>query len=110
SLGVTLLLLVLIRLAWRLANVTPAPPPGSRPWEARAAGATHALLYLLLLALPVTGYLINSASNFPLVVWGLLPVPNLTAESEPLQTVAETVHLAMFWVLALLVLVHAAAA
>jgi len=110
SLGITLLLLVLIRLAWRLWNVTPPAPPGSPRWEARAAGATHALLYVLLFALPVSGYLINSASNFPLVIWGVLPLPNLTDENEPLQIVAEYLHLTLFWILATLVLLHAAAA
>jgi len=110
SIGITVLLLVLIRLGWRLFNVTPAPPAASPRWEVRAARATHALLYLLLLALPVTGYLINSASNFPLVVWGVLPVPNVTDENESLQTVAEYAHLALFCVLAVLVLVHVAAA
>jgi cytochrome b561 len=110
SLGITLLLLMLIRLAWRFLNVTPRLPPGAPRWEARAASATHALLYLLLLALPVSGYVINSASQFPLMVWGVLPLPNLTGESEPLQIAAEYFHLAMFWVLALLVLLHVSAA
>jgi cytochrome b561 len=110
SIGITLLLLLLVRLGWRLLNLTPAPPPGTRRWEVRAARATHVLLYLLLFALPLTGYLINSASNFPLVVWGLVPVPNLTGENEALQATAEYLHLALFWVLALLVVLHVAAA
>lgn len=110
SIGITVLLLVLVRLLWRLSNVTPASPPDAPRWEARAAGVTHALLYLLLLALPATGYLINSATNFPLVVWGVVPLPNLTDENESLQIVAEYVHLALFWVLATLVLLHVGAA
>ena len=110
SLGITLLLLVLIRLAWRAWNVTPQAPAQSPRWETRAAAVTHALLYLLLLALPVSGYLINSASNFPLVVWGFLPLPNLTDENEVLQVVSEYVHLTLFWILATLVVLHMAAA
>lgn len=110
SLGITLLALVLLRLVWRLVNVTPEAPAASPRWEARAALASHTLLYLLLIAMPVTGYLINSASNFPLMVWGVVPVPNVTGESESLQIVTEYVHLTMFWVLATLVLVHVAAA
>lgn len=110
SLGITLLLIVLMRMAWRFVNVTPPAPPSMAGWEARAARTTHALLYLLLLALPLTGYLINSASNFPLVVWGVLPLPNLTDESESLQLAAETAHGLLFWLLAVLVALHVAAA
>jgi cytochrome b561 len=110
SLGITLLLLVLIRLAWRAGNVTPQAPVRSPRWEIRAAGASHTLLYVLMLAMPLSGYLINSASNFPLMIWGVLPLPNLTGENEPLQLVAEYVHLVLFWTLAALVLLHAAAA
>jgi len=110
SLGLTVLLLVVLRLAWRAFNVTPAPPTGSPRWERRAATLTHWLLYALLLAMPLSGYLINSAANFPLVVWGVLPLPNLTGENEQLQAWAEAAHLAMFWLLAGLIVLHVAAA
>jgi cytochrome b561 len=90
--------------------VTPQAPARSPRWEIRAAGASHTLLYMLMLAMPLSGYLINSASNFPLMVWGVLPLPNLTGENEPLQLAAEYIHLVLFWTLATLVLLHAAAA
>lgn len=110
SLGVTLLALVTLRLAWRLSGSVPDWPPNTPAWERRAALATHLLLYLLLIAMPVSGYLINSAANFPLVIWGVLELPNLTAEDERLQALAELAHLSMFWIMAALVLLHVAAA
>ncbi|HEX5515458.1 MAG TPA: cytochrome b [Gammaproteobacteria bacterium] len=110
SLGVTLLLLVVIRLLWRLGNPAPPLPAGTPSWERRTAFLTHELLYVLLIALPVSGYLINSATNFPLVVWGVLPLPNITGENKALEELAEALHLALFWLLALLLLLHIAAA
>jgi cytochrome b561 len=110
SLGMTLLLLVVLRLVWRLRELTPELPANSPGWERQAATITHRLLYALLIALPVDGYLINSATNFPLVIWGVLPLPNLTGESEQLQKLAEAAHLGFFWLLAVLLLLHVAAA
>lgn len=110
SLGITVLALVVLRLAWRLTGGVPVWPPGTPAWERAAALATHVALYLLLIAMPVSGYLINSASNFPLVVWGLFELPNLTGEDERLQALAELAHLSMFWIMAALVLLHVAAA
>lgn len=109
SLGMTVLALVLLRLAWRAVNITPTLEH-SPAWERRTAATIHATLYGLLLVLPVSGYLINSAANFPLVIWGVLPLPNLTGENERLEAAAEAVHDALGWVLVTLVALHVAAA
>jgi len=97
SLGITLLALVFLRLLWRWINVTP-PLPGTLPrherWLARAG---HRGLYALMLLMPLSGYVINSAANFPLNVFGLFQIPNLTPESEPLGELASWLHLAFFW-------------
>jgi len=106
SIGITLLTLALLRLLWRLANPAPPLPPAMAPWERRLARLTHVILYGLILVMPLSGYVINSAANFPLNVFGLFQVPNLTPESERLQEVASWTHLTVFWVLAALLVMH----
>ncbi len=61
--GVTIFLLVLIRLAWRLAHRPPPPPPSMPAWQHRAAQAAHVLLYVLTLIIPISGWLMSSASG-----------------------------------------------
>jgi len=110
SLGLLILALMLLRGAWRLYAGAPAPEPGTPAWQHRIASATHGALYLLLLAIPVSGWVINSASGFPLRWFGLFRVPQVSGRSESLEELAETWHEWMFWALVVLVLAHAAAA
>lgn len=106
SIGITLLTLAVLRLLWRRANPAPPLPPDMAPWERRLAGLTHVLLYVLIIAMPLSGYVINSAANFPLTIFGLLQIPNLTPESEWLESVASWTHLTLFWVLSVLLVLH----
>jgi cytochrome b561 len=110
SVGMLILLLVLLRLGWRITNPTPAPPPDMRPWEVHAAHMSHVLLYLLVLGLPLTGWIINSAANIPLKLFWLVPLPDITAPSKPLQEAATGAHVALVIALAPLLLVHVGAA
>ena len=73
SLGITLLLLAVLRLAWRATHRAPPPPAGSSRWEIRAAALSHLLLYLLLIALPLSGWLAASTSIVPWKLWWLIP-------------------------------------
>ena len=110
SLGLLVLALMLLRGGWRLYAGAPDPVPGTPMWQHRIASATHGALYLLLLAIPASGWVINSASGFPLRWFGLFRVPQLTGRSESLEELAETWHEWMFWALVVVVLAHAAAA
>jgi cytochrome b561 len=110
SLGLTVLALIVIRLGWRLANRRPAYPAHMRPWERKAAKTTHFLLYALLLIQPAIGYLQVNAANFPLVVWGVLPLPSLLAPNEPLAETLFGFHGFIANILGALVLLHIAAA
>jgi cytochrome b561 len=110
SFGILLLVLVLLRLAWRLANTTPALPPGLPHWEHNAARASHLLLYFLMIAMPVTGWIINSAANIPFRVFWLFPLPDITEPDKALEELAKRAHLALFVLLATVVAVHIAAA
>ena len=110
SIGILVLTLAVARLCWRMASRPPAPPAGVPLWERRAAQAGHALLYLLIIAMPLSGWVINSASNFPLKLFWLVPLPAITPPSETMEEVAKTVHLTLFWTLAAVVAGHVAAA
>jgi cytochrome b561 len=79
SIGITVLLLSLVRLAWRLISPPPPLPPTVKGWERWAAQATHLVFYLLMLGLPLTGWAFVSASPLikvhPTVLYGVIPWP-----------------------------------
>ena len=78
SIGLTILALVLLRLGWRLYAGAPETVPGTPPWQERIASLTHWALYALLLAMPLSGWVLNSSSGFPLQWFGLFNLPALT--------------------------------
>jgi cytochrome b561 len=110
SLGLTIFALVIVRLAWRLRHPPPPLPAGLPAWERAAARTTHALFYVLLLVQPVIGVLQSNAANFPLVVWGVLPLPALIGADEALGETLVEVHEIVARVLLVLIALHVAAA
>ena len=77
SIGITVLALVLFRLGWRLYAGAPKPVPGVPSWQERIASATHVLLYVLMFAIPLSGWLYDSASGLRPFRWfGLVDVPS----------------------------------
>jgi cytochrome b561 len=107
--GVTLLLLALVRLAWRLTHRPPALPPMPAPLRIAATGMHH-LLYLLMFVIPLSGWLMSSAKGFQTVWFGLIPLPDLLEKDVELGKALAEVHELLNWGLALLVLAHAVAA
>jgi len=110
SLGMAVLALTAARLFWRLASGAPLPPAGTPWWQQRAASSSHAMLYVLLLAMPLSGWVINSAANLPFAVFSLIPLPDITAPNAALEHPAKAVHRILFLTLMALVAVHTAAA
>ena len=108
--GVTIFLLVLIRLAWRASHRPPAPPASMPAWQHSAASIAHFFLYALTLAIPVSGWLMSSASGFQVVYLGLLPVPDLLAKSKDAADQLKQLHEALNWLMVLVVALHMAAA
>lgn len=108
--GIVVLLLMLSRLFWRLGH--PAPPlPGSVPdWQQRAARISHAALYVMLLVMPVSGYLRVRAGGFPIEGLDAIGVPTLVAKSKPLEQAAQATHFYGFLIITALLLLHVAAA
>jgi len=110
TLGVTVFLLAALRLAWRATH--PAPPlPASMPrWERRAASGAHHLLYLLMFAVPLSGWLMSSALGFATVPFGLARLPDLLARDRELGDALKVVHFALNKTFAVVVFLHVAAA
>jgi len=109
SIGMTIALLVLVRVAWRLRH--PAPPlPASVPaWQRRAAAANHALLYACLLGMPLVGFLGSTFSGYPIKYFGIL-LPQWGFKSPPLKGFFSAVHLGFAWTFMTLIALHTAAA
>lgn len=110
SVGMLILLLMILRLAWRLANPTPVLPESMPAWERRAARASHVLLYALLLAMPMVGWVVNSAANIPLRIFWLVPLPDIVAPSETVAEAAKRVHFGLYILLSVTLLAHVTAA
>ena len=110
SVGITILVLVLLRIGWRLHAGTPDALPGSPRWQERIASLTHLALYALLLAMPLSGWILNSASGFPLQWFGLVNLPAIAGKDNDLHELAEGIHEWLFWAMVTLVVLHAAAA
>jgi cytochrome b561 len=108
--GVSIFVLVLLRLCWRLYSPPPALPAAMPGWEKRAAEISHHLLYLLLLAVPLSGWLMSSAKGFQTVLFGLWPIPDLLAKNPALGAALEAVHETLTWLFAGVIGLHAAAA
>lgn len=107
--GMTILALTLLRLLWRLSHARPPEAPGPR-WQQRAAKLTHAAMYLLCLAIPMVGWAYSSAKGFQIVVFGMLPMPNLLMVDPDLAEAIKPWHGRLAFALAALVLLHVAAA
>jgi cytochrome b561 len=106
SLGVLILVLMLLRLINRIAVGAPAPDPTIERWQKALSSAVHGLLYVLLLAMPIVGYVANSAYGAPTPFFGLFTLPKLVADNQELATKLFTLHRWTGFVVILLVFMH----
>lgn len=111
SSGMTILALSLARLLWRLGHRPPPLPDGMKGWEIKLAGATHAVLYLLMIVLPLSGWVIVSTAPFPIQWFGLFALPKFgVTREDALAGLAGEGHEILGFVMLALVLLHVAAA
>lgn len=108
-LGVTILALSALRLAWRLGHAPPPTLPGPA-WQQATARWTQRALYALFLAVPLAGWAYSSAAGFPVVWLGVLPLPDLAPVDRGLASVLKSAHGTLAWTLAALAALHVAAA
>ena len=112
--GVTILALSALRLLWRLANRPPDLPAGTLAvmgaWQQWSYHAMHRLMYGLFFAVPLAGWAYSSAAGFPVVWFGIVPLPDFVAVDEELAEVLKSLHKLLAFALGALVIVHVAAA
>ena len=109
SLGLTAAMLIVLRIIWRLTHKAPALPDTLSRWQQRAAGAVQGLLYTVMIAMPLSGYLQSMYSSYDTKFWGLV-LPRLAeANSEMRETFTE-IHEVLAFVFISLIVLHIAAA
>ncbi|NRF66366.1 cytochrome b [Aquincola sp. S2] len=107
--GVTILTLSAGRLLWRLTHTPPADAP-MPAWQANAAHAAHGLLYVLFFAVPLVGWAYSSAAGFPIVWFGVLPLPDFVSPDKALAEAIKPWHGRLAYTLAIVVVLHVGAA
>ena len=117
SIGITILLLALLRLIWRWRHPPPPLPEHMPGWEKTAAHAGHVLLYMLMIGMPLVGWVIVSASplNLPTILYGVIPWPHLPIlpdldNKKEIGHMAAKVHAYLAWVIVVVAVLHIAAA
>ena len=91
SLGLLTFTLILLRIFWRFRSPTP-PPLGEKNWQYSLAHYLHRFMYVLMVLMPLSGWIASSASGFPISFFGLFPLPLIAPESEQIETVGFEIH------------------
>ena len=107
--GITVLWLAAVRILWRVTHRPPAMVT-MPAWQRIAAHALHGVLYLLMLAQPLSGWIFSNASGYPIVYLRLLPLPNLVGKNKQLADQWQEIHETLGWLLVAVLVVHALAA
>jgi cytochrome b561 len=110
SFGMTVLMLAVLRLGWRLFNPAPPLPEGMSKIETFLARATHMAFYVLLFAMPVTGLLMSSAKNYSVSWFGMFTWPNLIAPNERWFDILRSTHEVLSYLLFAVAILHILAA
>ncbi|HLP97841.1 MAG TPA: cytochrome b [Sideroxyarcus sp.] len=108
--GVTVFILAVVRVFWRITHRPPAMPDSMPNWEKFAAHATHYALYVLIFIIPLSGWLMSSAKGFQTVWFGVLPLPDLVDKDKALGDMLREVHEMLNFLLLGLVAGHTGAA
>lgn len=110
STGILILLLALVRLAWRLSHRAPALPVDMPRWERIAARVSHVLLYVLMITMPIVGWVVNSAAGVPFRIYWQIPLPGIVAPDDHIADLAAATHFSLGILLVALLVVHIGAA
>lgn len=109
-LGVTIFGLSCLRLLWRLTHPAPAYNAAMPDWQKHAASGLHIFLYVLTLAIPISGYLYSLAAGIPVIYLGMLPLPVIMAPNPELKPLLKEIHFYLNMVLLGCFILHVLAA
>jgi len=110
SLGLSVLVLTVIRIGWRFTYKMPPWPATMPQMQVIIAKLTHLGLYVLMLGLPITGWVFSSAGKYPIALWGI-PWPKLPVTKDmPIAGITHEGHEVLAWVAIALIVLHIAAA
>jgi cytochrome b561 len=110
STGFVIFLLMIGRLAWRIASPPPPPEPDMPRLQQALASANHYLLYAILLVMPIFGWAGSNAFGAPVTVYGLFTLPDLVSKDEPLSKTLLGIHAVLGITAAVAVSIHVGAA
>ena len=110
SLGILIFILMALRLINRLTVGAPIAEPGIEPWQKTVSAAVHGSFYVLLIAMPIVGYVANSAYGAPTPFFGLFELPPIVEKNEALATPLFALHRWVGFLVVVLVLIHVGAA
>ncbi|MGE3919928.1 MAG: cytochrome b [Gammaproteobacteria bacterium] len=110
SIGITILFLMLIRLIWALMNTKPKLPPQTHLWEKISEHTVHTLLYIILIAMPLSGWIMSSAAGKPPNFFWLVQLPLPVPHSSELSDFGFAIHQYLAWTIIILVSIHILAA
>ena len=109
SIGLTAAILIAVRVLWRLSHEAPPLPDTLPGWQQKAAGLVHFALYLLMVAMPVSGYLQSMYSKYDTEFWGIA-LPRLADPDPAMRELFHELHETLATVFIILIVVHIAAA
>ena len=110
STGLLIGLVILVRLGWRLTHAPPPLPASVPPWQQQAAAASHYLLYLLMLVMPLSGYVASNFSRFGIHFFNTVKLAPWGIDSKLVYGIFNQLHIVSSWLLLALVIVHVLAA
>ncbi len=108
TLGLIVLAIVVVRIVYRLLNAPPALPGSMAVWQRGLSLATHWAIYAVIIVMPVSGYIMSSASTHPISVFGLFDFPKLPIDKDT-GKIANEIHIVVQYAVYALVLLHVAA-
>jgi len=110
SIGVTLALIVLLRVFWRWKHKPPALPAGTASWVVSASKLSHGLLYALLVLMPAVGFIASNFSKYGVTYFGLFKIGPFFPENKALYELFQGIHHAASEVLVIVICIHIAGA
>lgn len=105
SLGITAAMLIVLRVIWRLTHKSPPLPESIGTWQRRAAGAVHGLLYVLMIVMPITGYMQSMFSKYDTKFWGVV-LPRVAEADKGMRENFTDIHAALAFLLITLIVIH----